>query len=519
MGYRFESETDSEVLLAAYDCWGEDCVSRFNGMWAFAILDRAKRVVFLSRDRFGIKPLYYVQSPKAFAFGSEIREVLEFVGTPRAHKTNVATFLMMNWCELDESTFFEGVTRLPAGHVATFDLSTHRLVSRRFYDLERRPEIGRLDEREGAERLAWLLEDAVRLRLRSDVKVGTCLSGGLDSSSIAAIAASLYRDASGAGFSAITAVSEEAATNEAHFARLVVDDNGLDWHTVTPTYEDFTESLCDVVSAQEEPYGGASLTMQYFVMKTARANGIKVLLDGQGGDETLLGYDKYYATFLASLVRQEGVGAGIAALRNIGRNNANMRPANMMKYILGGMLASARYARHRKHTAFLRRHPPMPQQLTDFASFRFDTFRLQRLEIQATSLPSLLRFEDKNSMAHGIETRLPFLDYRLVEFNLSLRNSLKIHDGWMKWILRKAMQERLPNAIAWRKDKFGFEAPSNVWYRRHRSEMERAITASPLLNNLANMDKLRAEMGGLRGDYFWRLFSVAAWESAFGVVA
>ena len=517
-GFAFETHSDTEVILAAYACWGKTCVSRFNGMWAFALLDKKKNSLFLSRDRFGVKPLYYRLENGRFSFGSEIRQLLVDQNTRRPNIQNVERFLFMNWSDIDASTFFSDIQKLQPSHNAVIDLASGRIDIRRYYELELNDDVAHLDAAVAIDRLADLLDSSVALRLRSDVKVGTCLSGGLDSSSIATLAARIQRE-SGADFSfaAITAISEDEALNEASFAEAIVDASRLTWYTTKPSYNDFANDIDALVDTQEEPFGGPSLMMQYDVMKAARAHGVKVLLDGQGGDETLLGYDKYYGSYFWTMWKESGP---LSVLRGMGaarRNNANMHPVALMKAVFGAISAGGRYSYHSRENNYLKRIPVKPQQLSDFARFRNDTFALQKLEIESTSLPALLRYEDKNSMAHGIETRLPFLDYRIVEFALSLRNNLKIRDGWMKWILREAMKSRMPPSIIWRRNKFGFEAPTSHWLNLHHDEMKRRIMASPLVQMLTNASKLDAVIQGSDQGAMWRLYSVAMWELRHGV--
>ncbi|MDJ1158993.1 asparagine synthase (glutamine-hydrolyzing) [Chelatococcus sp. SYSU_G07232] len=518
-GFRFVSDSDTEVILAAYAAWGRSCVLRFNGMWAFALLDRRRNLLFCSRDRFGVKPFYYADLPGRFVFGSEIRQILPFLGSVRANRRVLEAFIVTDGTDLDEATFFADVTKLPGGHSLVYDLAAHRFTVERYYEIRPREDIARLGQGEAAEAFGALLDDAVRLRLRSDVKVGTCLSGGLDSSSVATLAAEAYRANGGGRFAAITAVSEQESNSEAEFAEAVVKASDLGWHPVRPTYEDFVATLDAVVRAQEEPYGGPSITMQYFVMKTARENGITVLLDGQGGDETLLGYEKYYAAHIAEVFRKHGLAATLRALRRTGANNAKMSATNTAKYLVGGMVAPARYAFYRWRHSYLAEAPAMPPHLAAFARACHDPFRLQELEIRSTNLPVLLRYEDKNSMAHGIEARLPFLDYRLLETSLSLPGEYKIHDGWTKWILRKHMDGRMPDAIVWRKNKFGFEAPEDVWLKRHHGVMEQAVLASPIIGEIADRGRLAQHYRTLDKRSRWRLYSVALWEKAFGVAA
>ena len=518
-GYAFHTQTDSEVILAAYSCWGEDCVTRFNGMWSFAILDRRKKKLFCSRDRFGVKPFYYRVDSKAFAFSSEIRQLLPFGDSTAADMDVVRTYLVTDASELDDATFFKGIRRMPGGHSGVYDLTTNKFSIQRYYEIKRREDISALGIDAAIERFGALLEDAVRLRMRSDVKVGTCLSGGMDSSTVATLASRLYRQSAAGAFAAITAVSEQESNNEARYAEMVVKASDLDWHPVKPGYRDFTDTLDAVVRAQEEPFGSPSLTMQYFVMKTARDNGITVLLDGQGGDETLLGYEKYYAAYIASSFRREGIGATLAAIRASARNNSKMGSVNMAKYLVGGMVAPARYAFYKQRHRHFTRHAARPPHLSAFARNCFDSFELQKLEIESTNLPILLRYEDKNSMAHSIEARLPFLDYRLLEMSLSLSDTYKIRDGWSKWILRKTMETRMPAEIVWRKNKFGFEAPEDIWLKTHASEIEKVVAASPLVRELTNASALSSAMKRLDKRSRWRLYSLALWEKEFKVAA
>lgn len=519
LGYQFRSHSDTEVILAAYQQWGQDCVSRFNGMWAFALYDKSAQLLFCSRDRFGIKPFYYVDNNNGFYFASEIRQLLPYLSRISAHRDLLGDFLLTSICEHTNETFFHGVLKLPAGHNLVYRLQEQRFSIHQYYELNRIDSFHRMSVDESVEAFRAQFEDAIQLRLRADVPVGTCLSGGLDSSSVASLAGPIYQAASGKAFSAITAVSEQESNNEANFAKEVVDHSGLNWLTVKPSYEDFLSSLDAVVHAQEEPFGSTSLTMQYFVMQAARKNGIPVLLDGQGGDETLLGYPKYYGSYLATTLRDQGFGSFVQAFRSAGANNAKMSLPNAMIFLVGGLVAPARYLVYLNRHRYLAARPAYPKHLSDFARTSWDDFELQKLEITRTNLPVLLRYEDKNSMAHSIETRLPFLDYRVVEMALSLPGNSKIRDGWSKWVLRQAMDKRMPHSITWRKNKFGFEAPEHIWMTKHRAEMKQTVLSSPMLTEMTKSSVLSASFDGLNMRTQWRLYSIALWEKAFEVSA
>lgn len=518
-GHRFRTGTDTEVILAAYAEWGPDCVRRFNGMWAFAIHDAATRTVFCSRDRFGVKPLYYVDLPECFAFGSEIRQLLPLLDSVRANRSVLIDFVFSGLCDHRPETFFEGVRKVPAAHNLVIRSDTGGQTLQRYYSLDRRPDCGALGIDDAVDRLGQELGRAVRIRLRSDVPVGTCLSGGLDSSSVAALAASRYEPPDGRRFAAITAVSEESHNDESAHARAVAESSALRWLTVKPDYDAFVASLDAVVQAQEEPFGGPSICMQHFVMRTAHEDGLPVLLDGQGGDETLLGYERYFAAHFASVLRARGIRAAWREMRASARHNSLMSPARIAAYLAFFSRAWPRYRVYRHRHRHLRHAPPLPEHLHRYAQASRDAFDLQRLEITELNLPALLRYEDKNSMAYGIETRLPFLDYEFLELALSLPNEHKIHNGWTKYALRLAMQNTLPDSIVWRRDKRGFEAPDKSWLSRHDASIRGEVGRSPLLAEICRTDYLNDRFAGLDMDTRWRLFCCALWERNMNVTA
>lgn len=516
-GHRFRSHSDTEVILAAYAEWGGRCVERFNGMWAFAIWNRRMRQLFCSRDRFGVKPFYFSHTTRRFIFGSEIRQLLPFLPAVRARRDLVQDFILTGASDHTNGTFFSGIYKLPAAHNLILDVQTGKVTISRHYRLERRSEFTGMGAAAAVSAFHGLFDDAIRLRLRSDVPVGTCLSGGLDSSAVAAMAAPLYQAQAGQSFTAITAVSQQSDNNEEHYACQVVQMMKLDWLRVRPDFDSFKASLDAVVRAQEEPFGSTSISMQYAVMQQARAAGIPVLLDGQGGDETLMGYPKYVAAYLGARWRSDGLTGFMAALLAAGRNNTSWTPGRILMYLLGGRSAAARFRFYRWQHRYLRFGIPLPEHLRAFAGACSDDFELQRLEIERTNLPVLLRYEDKNSMAHSVETRLPFLDFRLVEMALSLPGAFKIKDGWSKWLLRESMTGRLPTEIIWRRNKLGFEAPERMWQGELGNQMRRAVLGSPLLLSLARSSRLGSMYAGLTLRAQWRLYSLARWEDTFSV--
>jgi len=514
LGWEFRSNTDTEVILAAYAAWGPGCLSRFNGMWSFAIYDRVAEAIFAARDRFGVKPFYYVFNDAFFAFGSEIGQLLPLLDTVAANSEAVGEFALTGVQSSSTATCFRDVSSLSPGHYLIYDVKQQRCVSERYYSLSER--LNGVDDRNGPgaiDQFRYLLEDSVRLRMQADVRVGTCLSGGLDSSSVALLAAGLQR----VPFTAVTAVSEDATNSEEAYAKAVVHKGALHWIRVCPGYDEFRALLPLVVKHQEEPFASPSICMQAFVMQAARENGIVVLLDGQGGDETLLGYERYYPAYCVALWREGGLRTALRGAMQIGDSNANMGHSRIAAYLLFMLFPNIRHLYYLRRSSYLARRPPVADWTRTFAEACFDIRSLQILEIEKTTLPLLLRYEDKNSMAFSIEARLPFLDYRLVEHAISLAASLKIKDGWTKWVLRMALSDLLPRDIAWRRQKIGFEAPEQLWLSRHVTAMAEKIRQSPLIARLCNLDELLRRFIALDRRSQWRLYSLAMWEEQFGV--
>ena len=515
-GYSFRGDSDTEVLLTAYRHWGEACVSKFNGMWSFAILDCVRNVVFSSRDRIGEKPFYFHRSPEQFLFASEIRQILPEMLRITGNRAMLDRFLFGVSGEDFSDTFFKGVHKLPAGHNMVFDLSTDQMRVYPFYNLEEtKVSVPQTFEAQ-AEAFQELFSDSVRLRLRSDVTVGTCLSGGLDSSSIACIAASYLSETIAQPFKAITAVSTDRSRDESGFAKVVAEANGLDLYLIKPEYEQFRSKIRNVVKAQEEPFGTASIFMQYEVMSSAKANSIKVLLDGQGADELLLGYERYFAPYMQQLIRRRKFKQLWQQAKNINANNAFVSFAGLAKYYGYFNSSSIRKWRLRQKFHFLPFSDVISQQVESYALNSRDLSDLQRSEITHSNLPPLLRFEDKNAMWHSVETRLPYLDHRLIEFCLSLPVESKIAHGWTKYILRHSMEKKMPEEIVWRTNKFGFEAPQSSWVQAHTPEMLKVISSSLLVQTLL-ASETHVKQAVLIPELLWKLYIISLWEDEFKV--
>ena len=522
LGHRFNTRTDTEVILAAYLEWGRACVERFNGMWSLAILDERNASLFCSRDRFGVKPFYWIDTPTLFAFGSEIRQLLPLCSRRAAHAERVRDYLVSGLSDHTDDSFHAGVHQLAPGYSLNYDLVSHRHRVERHYTLSAALPQGAdaaataTNAAEVASRLRALLDDAVRVRMRSDVRLGTCLSGGLDSSAIAMIASRLHGD-TGDPFRAITAVSELRENSEETYAARVVAAYHLKWVKVLPKTDDFIGAMATLMQTQEEPFGGPSVAMQYFVMQAARAEGVTVLLDGQGADESLFGYDRHVVPLLRERLRAAGFAGLHQAAKALVAHNDNVSWCK-----LGGMLAGSYFPALIAMAMVPRLNgarfkPALPLAWQSYLQRLDDAAQVQISDIQATSLPMLLRFEDRNSMRHAIEARLPFLDYRLIEWALATRVDFKIRAGWTKWPLRKAVDADLPAEVVWRKRKLGFEAPDRLWLEACRPAMKAAVAGSRLLTEFFDLRKLTASYDRLDRGVAWRSYCLAAWEQQSGI--
>lgn len=476
-GHVFRSHCDTEVILAAYAEWGTDCLSRFNGMWAFALLDLRRRTLFAARDRFGIKPFYYRLSKEAFRFGSEIKSVQALTGaTPEANEAVLGAFLTAGTVDADDQTFHKGVLQLPPAHFLQVDASGAKLT--RYWKIDLLAEEDDRPLPVLTAELRNLFEDVVRIHLRSDVPIGTCLSGGLDSSAIGCV---IHGILGGQGNQQLfSAYFDDPAFDERPFMRQVVDRIGSAGNYVSPTAADLLRELPDILRHQDEPFATTSIYAQWSLMALARSRGVKVLLDGQGGDELFAGYHTFYGAWFADLFNRGQfmrLASEVGAYRRMHRAPVSDLLLRMLEPLAGRRLSgiARRLIRGESvgvHPDLLVDGPVAPSGPSLLKA------RLHELLTTAT-LPGLLRYEDRDSMAFSIEARVPFLDVRLVEFAFRLPGSAKIRDGWTKAILRDALADRVPVGVARRTDKMGFLTPEAEWLRGPLQAWAREIIFSP----------------------------------------
>lgn len=450
-GHRFSSATDTEVILHAYEEWGRDCLARFNGMWAFALWDGRRRELFCARDRLGVKPFYYTLIDGSFLFASEIKALRAHPDVGRQPNDRMlSTFLAWGVADHTGETMYDGVFQLPPAH--TVVVSAEGVGEpERYWDFAVSGAPGGADDEAAAQSVRALLTDAVRLRLRSDVPVGTCLSGGIDSSTVTALINGLLLAESpesvGERQKTFSVSFDDPRFDESRYIDTVVAATDVASRRTTPGTDGLWEDIERLLYMQDEPFASLSIYAQYCVMRLASGE-VKVVLDGQGADEQLGGYIAYQAPYIRGLLRRGDV---LAALRE------GVGSARHHRSFFSWAAAQSRVRSERR--GLLRGDAP------EVLRYAGSLEEVLKREVTASNLPLLLHWEDRNSMAFSVEARVPFLDYRLVEHLAALPLDQKIRGGVTKYVLRQAIRGLVPDAVRCRMDKMGFVTPEEVWMK------------------------------------------------------
>ncbi|HWC26820.1 MAG TPA: asparagine synthase (glutamine-hydrolyzing) [Solirubrobacteraceae bacterium] len=513
LGHAFVTEGDGEVLLHAWDAWGERALDRVNGMFAFAVWHDEHRSLTLAADPFGEKPLYWTQDGERLVFGSDVRAILEAAPHRGGVRESVlAAYLGLGQMPRVDESFFADVRRLPAAHVLRF--AGGRVEVERYWTPRRVAVPG--DYAEAVRVLRAELVDSIRLRLRSDVPVGTSLSGGVDSSAIVCLSAELAGDHRRHAF---TARFRGYERDEWPYAQAVAAAAGVvEHHPVEPTPAQLLDDLDALVRDQEEPFGSLSIYAQWRVMKAAREAGVTVLLDGQGADELFGGYDGVggWATrslgprAIARAVAAGGDGRGELA-RAVG---AELLPAALRRRHRLGLCSP--YVSPAVAAEAVRRETPRGPGAAGSHPLRRELLR----QAFHTSLPELLRYADRDSMAHSREARLPFLDRRIAELALSLPPQFLQRGGVRKAILRDAVRDSVPDVVLARRDKVGFEPPQTAWLHDGAVRARIAeVVLDPAARGGALYERAALEADVRAGRWrdpkaVWRVFNLELWLAA-----
>ena len=460
--YNFKSDSDTEVLIHYYEEYGIECLSFFNGMFAFALWDSEKEILFCARDRFGKKPFYYYISDKEFIFCSEIKPILNFPPVEKEYNEKaLIEYMLYSLQDHSHETFFKNIFQLEQGTYAIISKTEGDIEMKvdKYYDITLHK--NELENSPGE--FYRLFSDSVRIRLRSDVPLGILLSGGLDSSAIAQVVNDLSENRN--EIKLFTAGSNEKDIDESPYAGIVAKEFGFEHQIVYPNGTQLLKDLSAITLNHEKPIAGTSIFSHYNIMKEIQKFNVKVVIQGQGSDELLAGYDNFYNPFLAQYLREfkfftyfrklkqcaDKSDHSVIKLFLTSLNKAINKPFSIKRKFSSTILKSKFRKKLENYKGF------------NLARFSDNVFTNELYNyMKVVNLPYILQYEDRNSMAFSIESRTPFLDYRLVDYCFNLPGKFKINNGERKVILKQAMRNKLPDAIIDRQ-KRGFPTPIRKW--------------------------------------------------------
>jgi len=458
LGYNFSNNTDTEVIIASYDAWKEDCLNKFNGMWSFVLYDTLEEKFFISRDRFGIKPLYYYKDEDNFIFASEIKSILEHPSVlKRENEFYLNSYIKEGPKEYLKETAFKNIYRFDFSSyfLGTVDELLFNFQIKKFWEIKPNLSVEKFSlekAKEYAEKYYLLLEDAVRVRLRADVKIGSALSGGLDSSSIVYLVNKLLKEQRNEElqetFSSIYHTSGTQHCDESEFINEIAEFLNVNSNQIEPLEKDIPFEYKKVIYMMENP-PETTLMSSWHTFKLVSSTNVKVTLDGQGADEQLAGYSRYLKNYFISLSFIDLFKETYAFFK---------MPFSKRTILVSFFVGLLSNIIGKKLTIFtvsniLKKKYPF-RNLNEQLAFDLHS-----------SLVTLIHYADHTSMAFSIESRMPFMDYRLVEFLASIPSCYKMHNGWTKYIARLAFKNKLPDNIVWRKDKMGWLLPEDYWFR------------------------------------------------------
>ncbi len=520
-GYIFETTSDTEVIAAAYDCYHQNCLQKFDGMFAFAIWDEKEQLLFAARDRFGEKPFYYFENSREFVFASEMKALWE-VGVPK--KTDdkmLLNYISLGYvqnCDDKDMTFFEKIYSLPPAHFLIATIQNPISIVQPYWNIDKEKKI-KISEEDALAELECLLKNSINKRLRADVTIGSSLSGGLDSATIVEQLAAQKNPL--ATFSAVFPGFEK---DESTYINSIVSQFQFPNFQVTPTGDELVRDFEKLCWHQEEPFPSSSIYAQYRVFELAKQQDVTVLLDGQGADEVLAGYHRYLHWYMQELISRNKFAKAVSEKKAFGNNNIpiNWGVKNWFAAFLPAHATIQLEKREYQHSIqhpYLNRdfikslrgrewegiHKPIVTKLNDILHFN----------VMEYGLEEMLRYADRNSMAHGREVRLPFLSHELVSFLFSLPTHFKIGQGYTKLILRKLMDKKLPDAIVWRKDKVGYEPPQATWMQNatlqdYLQEAKRKLVDHHILTPAALNKKIAPKSAHEADNFDWRYLTAAA---------
>ena len=510
LGHIFISESDTEVVLIAYKHWGTDCVNHFNGMWAFCIYDTEKQICFASRDRLGVKPFYYVNTDRMFSFASEQKAFIKSGIIPlQINKKALHDYLINDLLENNPSNFFEGINELWPGTNLTYDIHSKTISVTPYYDLKDHVTLknDNLNEKELVEKIRETFESSVKLRMRSDVEVGTCLSGGVDSSALAVTMSEITQQP----LHCFTSVFSGENFNEEYFADLVAKQIQAKHHKIEPSLEDFEKEIDTLIYSQDVPIWSSSTYAQYKVMELAKQNNIKVVLDGQGADELFGGYHHHFAAKWSNLIAQ---GEYFEALKDIRASDKTISGA--FTFYLKERIKQKYFLNKKHFPLFFKSEFLESSEIKNPFVYFKDVNELLIDDIYKTRLKSFLKCEDRCGMWHSVESRTPFSDdIELINLLFSFDGNKKIQHGISKYLLREAVKDKLPKEIYSRYDKKGFETPMQKWMMALKPKLILEIKEAQF--DFVNYNSLeKADISNpFHYKLLFKLFVLSRWRKAF----
>ena len=534
-GYKFDTDSDTEVLIAAYDKYGESCVERFNGMWAFAIYDKSKSQLFCSRDRFGVKPFYYYNQDGSFIFASESKQIMHMAGKQfSVNKTRLLEYLIRGVHDHTEETMISEIYQLRGGYNLLFDINSGKINISKYFDLRSiKQNKCTIDESIAAFKRDF--EQSVKLRLRADVPVGYCLSGGLDSSSIVCMADKLIKDNNiGINQESISSCFTDKRYDEQEYIDEVLKKTEVKPNKIYPEGNSALSDLDDVLWHMDEPFGSTSMYAQWNVFKAAKEHGLTVMLDGQGADEQLAGYTGFYSVIFAEYLRKFRFVKFAHELKCYKKLRASTEKyVKSYKIVVEAMISAFLPRKIQKwgklHFFYLRKNLPFePQDIINtiygIELYPANNSKQYILDNLKCNLSMLLHYEDRNSMAHSIESRVPFMDVNLAETAFSMPINHKLRNGITKYVMREAMDGILPDKVKNRYSKLGFVTPEDQWINDnpeiYRSEIEKACdNLAPILRKDRVMNWYDSMAGNVqRMDFMpWRIICASHWVKLFNL--
>jgi len=480
LGYPIKTYSDTEVLLYSYIQWGEGCLEKLNGMFAFVIYDKRKKILFGARDRLGEKPLYYFYDNENFIFASEIKAILASgIVEAKLNNQGLHEYLTFQYY-LDDNTLFENIYRLKPAHYFILNEKNMKFLIKEYWDIDYSQEYEEFEEEYYIDKLKYLIEDSIALRLRADVPLGSHLSGGIDSSAVATLNALRLGEAT--RLETFTGKFEEGEDyDETRYAKEVAKNINSVYNEIVIKYTDFLDSIEDIIYYMDEPEAGPGVFSQYQVAKFARKK-VKVILGGQGGDEVFLGYTRYLIAYYEKMLKRNIQESGEYyqnILNSITPNLYQLKGYEPMiqSFFEKGLFEdeARRYFRLVNRFAsnqnifskdFLEKDYGIFDKFNNIFS-KYNTSIINKMSYYdiKTFLPSLLHVEDRTSMANALESRVPLLDYRIVEFVATIPSHIKFKNGITKYLPKKIFKNIVPDFILERKDKKGFPTPTNFWFK------------------------------------------------------